>query len=86
MDKFGQIYLAVGQSIFLYGSEKWVMTPRIGRVLGGFHHKVARRLTGRQPRLGRDGLWIYHPLEDAISEAGLKEMETYVSRHKNIFT
>ena len=60
--------------------------PPIGRLLGGFHHKVARRLTGRQPRLGRDGLWIYPPLEDAIVEAGLHEVETYVSRCKNTFT
>ena len=48
--------------------------PFIGRFLGGFHHKVARRLTGRQPRLGKDGLWIYLPLEDAIMEAGLQEV------------
>ena len=33
----GQIYLAVVQSVMLYGLETWVMTPHIGRVLGGFH-------------------------------------------------
>ena len=60
--------------------------PPIGRLLGGFYHKVARRLTGRQPRLWRDGLWIYPPLEDVIVEAGLQEVETYVSRRKNTFT
>ena len=41
------------------------------RVLGGFHHRVARRLTGRQPCIGRDGGWVYPPLEDAMAEAGL---------------
>ena len=45
----GQIYLAVVQSVMLYGSETWVMTPHIGRVLGIFHHRVDRRITGRQP-------------------------------------
>ena len=30
----GQIYLAVVQVFIIYGSETWVMTPRIGRVLG----------------------------------------------------
>ena len=45
----GQIYLAVVQSVMMYGSETWVMTPCIGRVLGGFHHRVACRITGRQP-------------------------------------
>ena len=43
----GQIYLAVVQSVMLYRSETWFMTPQIGRVLGGIHHRVARRLTGR---------------------------------------
>ena len=43
----GQIYLAVVESDMIYGSETWVMTPRIGRILGGFHHRLARKLTGR---------------------------------------
>ena len=53
------------------------------RVLGGFHHRVACRLTGRQPWKGRDGGWVYPPTEDAMAEAGLQELETYVSRHQN---
>ena len=57
-----QIYLAVVQWVMLYGSETWLMIPRIGRVLGGFHYRVSRRLTGRQPRQGRDGVWLYPPL------------------------
>ena len=56
------------------------MNPHIGRVLGGFHHRVDRRLTGRQTWQGRDGVWTYPPLEDAMAEAGLQEVETYVSR------
>ena len=52
----GQIYLAVVQSVMLYGSDTWVMTPRIYRMLGGFHHRVAQRLTERQPWKGRDGV------------------------------
>ena len=79
----GQIYLAVVQLVQLYGSETWVMTPYIGRVLGGFHHRLAHRLTGRQPWRGRDGVWIYPPLEDAMAEAGLQEVDTYVSRCQN---
>ena len=54
----GQIYLTVAQSVMLYKSDTWVTTPHIGRVLGGFHHRVARRMTGRQPWRGRDGVWV----------------------------
>ena len=52
----GQIYLVVVQLVMLYRSETWVMKPRIRRVLGVFHHRVARRLTGRKPRRGREGV------------------------------
>ena len=57
-----QIYLVVVQLVILYVSETWLITPRIGRVLGIFHHRVDSRLTGRQPRQGRDGVWLYPPL------------------------
>ena len=40
-------------------------------------------MTGRQPQKGRDGGWVYPPLEDAIAEEGLHEVEAYVSRRQN---
>ena len=78
----GHIYLEVVQSLLLYGSEIWVLTPRMKRLLGGFRHRVARRLTGRQPWKGRDGGWFYPPMEDTMVEAGLQYLYTYVSRHQ----
>ena len=51
-----QIYLAVVHLVMIYESETRIMTPHIGRVLGRFHHRVACRMIGRQPRRGRDGL------------------------------
>ena len=62
----GQIYLAVLQLVILYGSETRVLTPRMKRVVGRFHHRVANRLTGRQLWRGRDGGWVYPLLEDAM--------------------
>ena len=53
------------------------------RVLARFHHRVARRLTGRQPRKGRCGGWFYPPLEDVMAEAGLQVIDTYVSGRQN---
>ena len=57
--------------------------PYIGSVLGGFHHRVASRLTGRQPWQGRDRVWVYLPLDDVMAEVELQEVETYVSRRQN---
>ena len=45
----GMFYTAVVQEILLYGLEAWVMSPRIGKALGGFHHWLIRRLMGRTP-------------------------------------
>ena len=79
----GQIYLAVVQLVMIYGYETWATKPLIGRGLGGLHHRVDRRLTGRQPQRGRYGVWVYNLLEDAMAEAGLQEVATYVSRFQN---
>ena len=38
------VYKAVVQATLLFGAESWAMSPRIGRILGRFHHRVARRL------------------------------------------
>ena len=42
-------YKAVFQATLLFGSETWVMTPRIGSNLGGFHHRVDLLLAVMQP-------------------------------------
>ena len=49
------------------------------RVLGGFHHRGARRMTGRQLWKVRDRFWVYPFIEDVMVEAGLQESETYIS-------
>ena len=48
----GTFYKALVQATLMFGSETWVLTPRIGRAFGGFHHRVARQLAGT--KLPRD--------------------------------
>ena len=79
----GRIYVAMVQSVMVYRLETWFMTPRIGMILGKFHHRVACRLTGRQPWIGWDDVWVYVLLEKSLAEAGLQEVKTYVSRLHN---
>ena len=71
------------QEVLLYKSETWVLTLCMQRVLGKFHHRVARRLTRQKLRKVQDRGWVYPPLEDAIAEAGLQEVNTYISHHQN---
>ena len=77
------LYVEVVQAVLLYGLETWVMYPHIGRILGSFHHRVARRLMGRQPWMGLEGRCMYTPLAKMMTEAGLQDMETYLSRQQN---
>ena len=79
----GQIYLEVLQSFMLCGSDIWVMTLHIERVLVGFHHRAACRLMGGQFWRGRYGVWVYPPLEDAMAEAIFQEVDTYIYHHQN---
>ena len=40
-------FKAVAQVVLLFGLEKWVMTPCMGWVLGGFQQRVSIWITGR---------------------------------------
>ena len=79
----GKLYLVVVKLVLLYGSETWVLTPRMQRVMGGFHHRVAHRLMGRQPQKGWDVGWVYFHMGDEMTEAGLQEVDTYISFCQN---
>ena len=40
------MYRAVFQMVLIYGSESWVVTDVMLKVLEGFHHRVARWIEG----------------------------------------
>ena len=45
----GMFYIAVVQSVLLYGLETWLVSLMIGKTMGGFQHQVIQRLMGRIP-------------------------------------
>ena len=53
----GFFFKLVVQEVLLFGAETWVVTPHMGRVLGGFQDQVAWWLEGRLPRRKTDGKW-----------------------------
>ena len=53
----GFFFKAVAQAVLLFGSETWVVAPRMGRLLGGVQYQVARQLTERLPRQKSDRKW-----------------------------
>jgi hypothetical protein len=78
----GMFYKAIVQSVLLYGSESWVLTPAMLKVLSSFHHRVARKITNRMARKV-NGAWHYPPLEPTLEMAGLYTMEAYITRRRN---
>ena len=54
------------------------MPPRIGRTLGGFLHRMDRRLYKIQPRRYMAVRWVYPPLDKAMMAVELEEVDTYV--------
>jgi hypothetical protein len=75
----GMFYKAVVQAVLLYGCETWTLTNPMIKTLESFHHRVARRIARMTPTRQPDGSWHYPPLADALTEAGLLPIRTYIS-------
>ena len=53
----GMMYKAVAKLVILYGSESWVVTGVMLKVLEGFHHRAARQFTEMTETRGAGGEW-----------------------------
>ena len=79
----GYFYKAVCQSVLLYGCETWVVSDKILRSLNGFHHRVARRLSGLPFRLDPiTGEWIRSAANLALQRSGLLALPEYILRRR----
>jgi hypothetical protein len=80
----GKFYLAVVQSVLLYGSETWVLSEKMRRMLEGFHNRCARQMTRQfiHPDLENEGEWIHPPTATTLEAAGLLPLMTYVKKPK----
>ena len=76
-------YIAMAQAVLLFGSETWVLTARMEKALDSFQSRVARKITGRQPRQGKDGSWYYPSLAGAMKETGMVRIRTSILRRQN---
>ena len=56
----GYFYKAAMQAVFMFGSETWVLNPRMDQALDSFQHRFTRRLTRRQPRIRGAGVGPTH--------------------------
>ena len=79
-------YTAVTQQVLLFKAETWVLTRKMESALDAFQGRVARKLTGRHPRRGRDGRWFYPSLAGEMKEAGIVRIRKSVLRRRNMVT
>jgi hypothetical protein len=78
-------YKAVAQTVLLFGSETWVVTPSMMNMLESFHRQVARRISGRSPvYLRREEQWSYPSFGNAYEKTGMYTVEEYITRRRNI--
>ena len=76
------MFKAVSQSGILYGSDSWVVKGAMLKVLEGFHHREARRITGMMATRGAGREWEYLPLVEALEAAGIHPIMKYIRRQK----
>ncbi len=75
----GKFLKAVVQSVLLYCSETWALTPTLLARLEGFQLRCAYRMAKRhKPRRGPGGSWVYPRTADVLEECGLFRMEEYI--------
>ena len=74
------VYKAVFQMVLIYGSDSWVVTDAMLKVLEGFHHQVSWRISGMSARQVRDGGWECLSVVEALDSMWLCKMKEYIWR------
>ena len=74
-----KFYKAIVQSVLLYGSETWVLSPAVMARLEGFHIRAAYRMAKRHvPRRGTNHQWVYPSSEAVLEECGMHTIQHYI--------
>jgi hypothetical protein len=74
----GIFYKATVQSILLFGSETWNLSPQSLKCLEGFHLRAAWRMAGKRPKKLPDSTWTYPNSAAVIDKVGLKTIAHYI--------
>ena len=72
--------------ILLYGSEIWVVMGVMLKVMEGFYHWVAIRISDNIDRRTMDGECEWPPVEDALEISGLWPIKEYIQRRQSTIT
>ena len=76
-------YKSVVQAVLLFRSDTWVLNPHIGRALRSFQHRVARRITRKQPRQQDEAGSEYAPLVAEMEEVVFEKIRVYILKRQD---
>ena len=68
--------------MLFYGSESWVVTREMLKVLTAFHHWAAQRITGIMAKREAGREWEYPAVEEAMDYAGIQPIRVYIKRRQ----
>ena len=75
-----KFYKAIVQSVLLYGSETWVLSPAALARLEGFHICAAYRMAKEHVPWCRPlQQWVYPPSDKVLEECGMHTIEHYIN-------
>ena len=70
----------VVKTVLFYGGCIWVVTKAMMKVLEGFHHRVARRISGRLARRVGEGGWDWSSVAETLEAADRWPRKEYIWR------
>ncbi len=82
-----KFYMAIVQSVLLYGSETWNLTTIALAWLEGFHiHAAYQMVEKHKPKKGPHHKWAYPQSFNALQECGMATILHYIDiRRATIF-
>ena len=73
-----KFYKAIVQSVLLYGSKTWVLSPAVMARLEGFHIHAAYRMAKKHTtHPGMNHQWVYPPSDKVLEECSLHTIRRY---------
>ena len=81
----GKFYMAIVQSVLLYGSESWCIGPALLARLEGFHIRCCYRMAKKnRPQKDSMGAWVYPRSAGVLNECGLYNIEHYIDKRRQM--
>jgi hypothetical protein len=78
----GTFYKTIVQSVLLYGSETWVVSKQMMKILRSFHRRCSRYIMGKHIWQDSNGEWHQPSSKEVLEGAGLKTVEEYIEQRK----